>query len=393
MAVDYYKVLGVDKNASEDELKKQYRLLSKKYHPDLQNGKTDAEKKEAEEKFKEINEAYSVLGDPEKRKKYDTFGSADNVPHGFGGGGFDPMGFFRKHFHSAFGDSGFGFDTDFGHGPQSYNPDGPKDGRNVNISIEISFEEALYGVNKKFDIQFEETCQSCKGTGAEGGETITCPSCYGTGYVVREFGGMGKLRTMCSMCNSSGRVPKSRCHVCHGKTTTLVNHEINIIIPRGVENGDTLKVAGEGEHGLNGGRNGDLFITLRIGDCKVYKRAGLHLQTTFYLPSIAIGVIDRIDVNTPWGYKKVEIPKTPETDGTYIVKVPGYGVRRKSHGQEVSGDLYVQIVPEAISNLTNEQKKLAKKLYESLTMTNTPLRQKHDMEMREFNDAAMPFKK
>lgn len=389
MAKDYYKSLGVERTASADEIKKSYRTLSKRYHPDLQNGKSDEEKKTAEEKFKEINEAYSVLSDPDKKRNYDQTGSADNIPHGFGGGGFDPMSFFRKHFHSAFGDFDFGFGPGGGMGSRNYNPDAPRRGKDVSIELEISFEEAIYGVNKKFDIQFTELCHSCNGTGADNNETIPCPRCGGTGRITRQFGGSGTLQTICSHCEATGRIPKNVCHVCHGTKTETVKHNINIIIPPGVDNGDTLKVGGEGEHGINGGQNGDLYISMRVTGNSIYKRAGNHLQTIFYVPSTSIGITDKINVHTPWGYVKVDIPKKCEADGTLLVKIPGYGIRKKN----VSGDLYVQVIPEPIANLTNEQKKLLKKLNETIEMSNTPLRQKLDMDVRKFNDNAMAFKK
>ena len=372
MEKDYYKILGVEKTATDDELKKAYRSLSKKYHPDLQQGKSESEKKHAEEMFKDINEAYSVLGDKDKRHKYDTYGAADMSGAGFGPGGFDPMSFFRNHFSDAFGDFGFefGFGGSRGGGfrrPRN-SPDAPKDGRDIKISLDIPFEEALFGVTRSFDIKFDERCQSCNGTGSKNGEMDTCPECGGTGMVTIQLMSNFIQSSTCPRCHGTGSIPKSTCDVCHGMKTSKVEHHIHIHIPAGVDSGATLRVPGEGEHGTKGGRNGDLYISLSVGESELFKRSKLDLFTRVYVPAFDFFTKDSVSVATPWGKQDVKIPTSQGEDGSFMVKLSGYGVRRKSHtGGEVSGDLYVFIIPEIPGKLTEQQKKLAKKLSDSFS--------------------------
>lgn len=371
MSKNYYEVLGVPKTATEDELKKAYRTLSKKYHPDLQQGKSDAEKKAAEEKFKDINEAYSVLGDKDKRQKYDTFGTAEvNGGSGFGAGGFNPMEFFRRHFGSHFGDFDFGWDTDDSDAPRRTDYSAPKDGRNVEIGLEISFEEALYGSTREFDIKFRETCHHCKGSLSDNGQVSTCKACNGTGIRTIHHGMNFFQSTTCPECGGSGTIPEKMCHVCGGSGEEEISHHINIKIPRGVDTGERLRVPGEGEHGLNGGKNGDLYITVKVMEHPLFFRSRQNLSTLVYIPAIAVGVMDEIEVATPWGKKTIKIPDRLQNDGTFVVKMTGYGMKCTKRGMDLTGDLFVKIVPDPMINLTDKQKKLARKLLESITPNN-----------------------
>ena len=393
MQKDYYSILGVGKNATDDELKSAYRSLSKRYHPDLQQGKSESEKKEAEEKFKEINEAYSILGDKDKRKNYDNFGTADFNGGGFGSGGFDPMSFFRSHFGADFGNFGFGFGHGGGMHRKQDNPNAPKDGRDVEISLEISFEEALYGVNREFDIKFGDTCDHCNGTGSEDGKLDDCPTCGGSGMVSHRIAANFFQSTTCPKCHGSGSFAKTPCHKCNGSKICSTNHHINMRIPAGVDRGEILRVPHEGCRGINGGNNGDLYISLRVRDSKLFARSGEHLATTVYVPSVSIGIVDTVDVPTPWGTKKIKIPNTQSKNGVYEVKISGYGIRSKERGQDVAGDLFVSIVPETIVNTTPEQKSLIEKLVKTITDNNLKLSSNHKKIVDEFNTNASKFKK
>jgi len=397
MEKDYYSILGVERTASEDDIKKAYRSLSKRYHPDLQQGKSDEEKKASEEKFKEINEAYSVLGDKEKRQQYDTFGSAE-TRGGFGPGGIDPMEFFRQahasHFGSFgdFGDFGFGF----GGGMHRNRPDpnAPKDGRDIAFDMEVSFNEAVFGATREFDVTIEEKCSHCHGTGGDDAETITCPECGGTGMATRRFsGGFGSngiLQTACPKCGATGQIPKTTCHVCNGNKTEQVKHHIKITIPRGISTNEHLRVPGEGEHGVNGGNNGDLYIIVHVAESELFKRNGDNLYTDAYIPAVGVGILDKIEVATPYGTKKIRLPKTFGADGKHVAHLAGCGIRRETPNGEVKGDLYITISTEPIANLTDEQKKLCKQLLDSLTESNkTKPRMDHEKLVQEF-EASKP---
>ena len=369
MSNDYYSVLGVEKSASEDELKKAYRSLSKKYHPDLQQGKSDSEKKEAEEKFKEINEAYSILGDAEKRKQYDTFGTAEPGGAGFGPGGFDPMSFFRSHFGSAFDDFDFSFGGGRGGHRRKSDPNAPKNGKDVEIGLEISFEEAIFGTTREFDIKFMERCEHCKGTGSDDGIEKTCDMCNGSGMVTQHIMANFIQSTTCPKCHGHGSMPSTPCHVCNGSGRSPANHHINIHIPCGVDTGARLRVPGEGEHGINGGKNGDLYISLDVGQSELFERSGMDLHVNVFIPSVGVGILETVDVPTPYGKKTIKIPKKIDHDGIFRAKIPNCGVKKTTLG-EFCGNMYVNIVPEPLTNLKDSQKKLCKKLLDSIDASN-----------------------
>lgn len=387
MGKNYYDILGVAKTASEDELKKAYRTLSKKYHPDLQQGKTDAEKKEAEDKFKDINEAYSVLSDSQKRQKYDKFGTTDFNGMGSGPRGFDPMAFFRQHFRGDFPGFDFGFGGGSGQRSGESNPNAPTRGRDVETTLKISFKESIFGVHRTFEVKFSEKCSECNGTGAEGGNVEQCPTCQGTGmFTTQPLPGFISSVT-CPKCHGMGYSVKTHCHVCHGSGMQKVNHPIDILIPKGVMNGERLLVRNEGEKGLNGGPNGNLYLRLEVEENSLFTRCGdggLHIMTKVFIPSITVGLVDTVTVPTPYGTQTVKLPSKPKSDGSFMVTIPGCGVKRNLHGREVTGDLCALIIPEPISKLTPEQKKLAERLMKSLKDSNSPMTTEHNKAVSDY---------
>ena len=279
---DYYEVLGVAKTATDDELKKAYRKLAKKYHPDA----NPDNKEEAEEKFKEVNEAYETLSDPQKRKMYDQFGF--DGPQGFGGGSGGPFGGGYYSYSSSgfdgfsdFGDLGDIFSSFFGGGARTNSRQqerGPRKGADLNLNLELSFEEAFLGVEKEIVITRPETCAVCHGSGARPGTTVTkCSVCNGTGTVRQVqttiLGQMQTTRT-CTNCHGTGEVIKEPCDNCKGKGTVRKQAKIKVKIPAGIDDNQTVVLRGEGEPGEKGGAKGDLYITVRLKKSNVYTRNG-----------------------------------------------------------------------------------------------------------------------
>ena len=279
---DYYEILGVNKNATDDELKKAFRKLAKKYHPDA----NPDNKAEAEKKFKEVNEAYEVLSDPQKRKMYDQFGTAD-PQQGFGGAG-GPFGGGNGYYSYSssgwddFGDLGDIFSSFFGGGFSGQRANrrnnGPRKGEDLNLNIDISFEESFLGVEKEIVISRQETCEVCKGSGAKPGTNpIKCPTCGGTGQIRQTQNTiLGQVQTTrtCSACHGTGEVISTPCENCHGKGTVRKNPKVNLKIPAGIADNQTVVLRGEGNPGKKGGPAGDLYITVRIKRSAIYKRDG-----------------------------------------------------------------------------------------------------------------------
>jgi molecular chaperone DnaJ len=336
---DYYKILGVDRNASDEEIKRAYRRLARKYHPDLNPGN-----KEAEEKFKEINEAYSVLGDPEKRKQYDRGETFDFT-------GFD---FSRPDFADIF-DFGFGdiFSEFFGKRKVS-----PSKGGDILTGIEINLEDAYRGITRPVNITRNINCARCGGKGAEAVQS--CPSCKGTGYVGASRG-FFSFRQTCPTCKGSGERISKVCSSCHGTGKTPVTETINVKIPAGVEDGERLKVRGMGEAGEAGGPPGDLYIEVHIRPHSVFKREGkdLYVEVPVTFPEAALGA--RIEVPTMDGPVIMNLP--PGSQGGQKFKLKGKGMPGKHGGY---GDLYAVIkivVPERIGPEGEELIKRLKTLY------------------------------
>lgn len=344
---DYYEVLGVSKTASDDEIKKSYRSLAKKYHPDV------CKEPDAEAKFKEVQEAYEVLSDSTKRQQYDQFGHDGPM----GSGGFD--GF---NFGGGFGGFEDIFSSFFGGGSRQRTQNGPTRGRNLKTSITLTFEEAAFGVEKEITLNKYDTCKDCSGTGAMSGKDIeTCPQCRGRGRVVVEqnsFFGRVQTETVCPRCNGKGKVIKNKCTTCHGEGRIKNISKLKVKIPSGVEDEQTLTVSGKGEAGLNGGLNGDLYISLTVKPHDLFERDGVHLYCEIPITFSQAALGDSIEVPTLEGKCILKIPAGTQT-GTKF-RIAGKGIKNARTGE--TGNLYVVAKIVTPSKLSNEQKELFKKL-------------------------------
>lgn len=364
---DYYDVLGVLKTASDDEIKQAYRKLAKKYHPDLNPGN-----KEAEEKFKEINEAYEVLSDKDKRSKYDQFGHAAFDPNaGFGGGGF-----------SGFSGSGFtgsftGFDdilnSMFGGGfgrSSSSRPDAPMGGSDLQYRITISFEEAAFGCKKEIQYRREEFCGACSGTGAAAGsEAKTCPTCKGTGTVrvqQNSFFGMVQSTRTCDACGGTGKIIEKPCERCKGKGRVMVAKTVTVNIPAGIDDGQTLRLGGKGGMGYNGGPDGDLLVTVSVRNHKQFIREGYDLYLNYTIPMTVAVLGGEVTVPTLSGDVKYKIPEGTQSGTTFRLR--GQGIQRLNGSTK--GDLLVNCTVEIPKRLTDSQREAFEQFAETMGETN-----------------------
>lgn len=365
MSKDYYDILGVSRTATEDEIKKAFRKISKENHPDMQVGKSDAEKKAAEAKFKEASEAYDTLSNKEKREKYDMMG---NGGQSSGFGNFREADDIFSKFASQFGGFGgmHGFrDSAFSsYTNQAPDPNGPEDGADVQIALDVSFKESLFGVVKEFDINVEDVCHTCNGTGtADGKGFAKCPYCNGTGMMQQSHGNMF-IQSTCPYCHGQGYSNSNPCPTCYGSKRNPKRKHVSIKIPAGVQNGSKLRVAGGGQTGIKGGRNGDLYCVLRVQNSDLFKRQGYDLFTTLYVSPITASIGGDAEVYTPYGTIKIKIP-AGTTTGKQL-RVPGKGLKAPN----VVGDLYLNIEIEPLVNLTNEQKDLLKAFNATVTAKN-----------------------
>ena len=354
---DYYEILGVQKGASADEIKRSYRNLALKYHPDRV---TVDKKKEAEDRFKEISEAYAVLSDPQKRSQYDRFGhagidsrySAEDI---FKGADFstifEDLGFGGSIFEDIF--DGFGM---FGGGFSQRRRGGPTHGRSLEFEIGISFKEAAFGTKKTLTVPRNEMCQVCKGEGtAPGTGKTTCPSCKGKGQILQSTG-FFSIRQTCPNCRGEGKIIKKPCSRCSGTGMNRETKRIEVSIPAGVDTGSRLRVQGEGEAGLNGGPRGDLFIYLRVKDHPIFERHGYDIicEVPISFPLAALG--GEIDVPTLNGRVVMKIPEGVQSGR--IFRLAGKGIKRlRGYG---TGDELVKIIVETPSRLNLEQKRILK---------------------------------
>ena len=369
---DFYKILGVDRNASDSEIKAAYRNLAKKYHPDLYTNKTDAEKKEAEEKFKQINHAYTVLSDPEKKQIYDQYGSENGPqfdPNASGFGGFGGMGF-DDIFSSIFGG--------FAGGGTTSRRNAPQGGSDVEVELTLSFEEAVFGCEKNIRIKRVENCPDCNGTGAKNGSSFkTCSKCGGSGYVnriQRTVFGQIQTQTQCPDCRGKGKIVLENCKTCNGQGRVEKIREIRVTIPAGVDNGQHKTMRGEGHHGINGGARGDLIIYLKVESHKYFKRRNADVMIEVPISPIDAALGGSITIPTLKGKTTVKIP-----DGTQsgkIITIKGQGIKKlNSLG---FGDFYVKFVVETPTSLTREQKEMLNKLRDSLNNKQMPMRKKFE---------------
>ena len=351
---DYYDVLGVDKSADATAIKKAYRKLAMKYHPDKNPGD-----KEAEEKFKEINEAYEVLSDETKRRNYDQFGHEGVNGQGFGGaGGFGGQGFggFDDIFGDIFGDMfGGGFS-----GGSRQRRRGPERGADIKQRVNISFEEAAFGKKVKVKINRSEECDQCHGSGAKPGTSKkTCPTCHGSGQVQSvqrtPFGNIASTRT-CSTCNGEGEVIDSPCSKCHGKGSIRKTKTIEVDIPAGIDNGQMIKLGGQGELGTRGGPRGDLYIEVNVQSHPLFTRDGydVYLEMPITFAQATLG--DKIQVPTLDGKVEYEVPEGTQT-GT-VFRLKGKGIPKLK--SNVRGDQYVKVTVEIPKKLNEKQKELVR---------------------------------
>ena len=356
---DYYEVLGVSKDASAEDIKKAYRKMAKECHPDLHPND-----KQAEERFKELNEANEVLSDPEKRAQYDRYGFDGPNMGGFGGAGAGAGGMGGFDF-GGFGGMGDIFDQLFGGGMGgAQRRNAPQQGNDLRYELRITFEEAAFGCEKSFEFTRNETCDSCHGSGAKPGtQPKTCPTCKGTGQVRVSGGFMVTVRT-CSTCGGTGKVITDKCPICGGAGQVRKRRTASVKVPAGIDNGQTIVMNGQGESGRNGGPNGDLYIQVTVRPHKLFRRDGanLHLDMPISFTQAALGA--DIDVPTLGGGKTTfHIPEGTQNDAEFRIKGAGIQQLRSSY----RGDLILHIRVEVPRRLSEKQKELLRKFDEAST--------------------------
>jgi len=368
---NYYEVLGVDKNATEEEIKKAYRKLAKKYHPDANPNN----KEEAEAKFKEVNEAYENLSDPQKRKMYDQFGA--NGPQGFGQGGFGGQGGYYSYNGSGFdgfgdfGDLGDIFSSFFGGGfggrNSSARRNGPSKGADLNVRMEITFEQAFMGVEKEIVITRDEECTVCHGTGAKPGTSpIKCPTCHGTGQVTQVqntiLGQMQTTRT-CSACHGTGEIINEPCENCRGKGTVRKQPKIKVKIPAGIDDNQTVVLRGEGEPGKKGGPKGDLYITVKVKNHSVFTRKGNNVLCDIPITMTQAALGAELEIPMVDGSKeKYKIPEGTQTGTKFTIRNKGF----KSINSNSIGEFIFTVVVQTPKRLTREQRDLLLQLAKTM---------------------------
>ena len=359
---DYYEVLGVAKTASDDEIKKAYRSLAKKYHPDMNPGD-----KEAEVKFKEVNEAYAVLSDSDKRQKYDRFGHAAFDPASGGGSGFGGFGGFGADFD--FGDI---FSSFFGGGSSSRSRQNmPMEGEDIVTRVTVSFEEAAFGCKKEVNFARIESCPDCSGSGAEKGTSAeTCKNCRGSGRVtVQQQTMLGYMQTQktCPECRGSGKIIKNPCKNCNGKGRIKLNKKLEVNIPAGIDNRQNIILRSQGSAGLNGGSNGDLIIEVRVREDRIFERDGNNIYCEVPISFVEAALGAEIDVpKLGGGTEKLRIPEGTQSGTSFTMKgkgIPDINTKRK-------GDAIITVSVETPKNLTQEQKKLLEAFGNSLSEKN-----------------------
>ena len=364
---DYYEVLGISKGASEDEIKKAYKKMARKYHPDL-----NPDNKEAEEKFKEVNEAYEVLSDPDKKARYDQYGHAGVDPNFGAGAGFD--GSFD------FGDLGdiFGnfFGGGFGGGGRRTNPNAPQRGESIRLSLTISFEEAAFGCEKEITVERMEQCGTFSGSGCAAGTTPeVCPDCHGTGQVqVRRQTPMGVFATSspCGRCGGKGKIIHQPCPDCRGTGAVRKRKTIKASVPAGIDNGQTISIRGQGHAGKNGGPAGDLLITITVRPHELFRREGTSVlcEAPITFAQAVLGA--ELEIPTIDGKVKYDLPEGTQSGTTFRLK--GKGI--PSINGRGRGDQYVTVYIETPRNLNKEQKDALKKFAETMGDNNYEERRK-----------------
>ncbi|OQW32337.1 MAG: molecular chaperone DnaJ [Nitrospira sp. SG-bin2] len=340
---DYYDILGVEKTASDDELKKAYRKMARQHHPDLHTG--DHQKKSAEEKFKEINEAYETLSDQDRRKRYDMFGHAGGQQ---GAGGFDGFDFNRGGFGDVFNDI---FEDFFG---QSRGGGRTERGSDLQYNLELSFEEAVYGKEAKLKIPRWEGCVDCNGTGAKSASSIrTCPSCKGAGQL-RFQQGFFSVSRPCGQCNGAGQIVTEPCPVCQGRQRVYKERTIAVHIPAGIETGMRLRLSNEGEHGANSGPPGDLYVAITVKPHPIFQRKGLDILCDVPINLVTAVLGGKVEVPTLKGDTVIKVPAGTQQDK--VLKIKGLGIPSLKGG--ATGDQLYTIKIQIPTKLTARQKEL-----------------------------------
>lgn len=370
---DYYEVLGVNKNATDDELKKAYRKLAKKYHPDA----NPDNKKEAEAKFKEVNEAYETLSNPQKRKMYDQFGA--DGPQGFGGAG-GPFGGQNGYYSyngsgfdgfDDFGDLGDIFSSIFGGGfggrTSSSRKQGPTKGADLNVRLDLTFEQAFSGIEKEIVITRDEECSVCHGSGAKTGTSpIKCPTCHGTGQVTQvQSTILGQMQTTrpCSACHGTGKIIKEPCENCRGKGTVRKQPKIKVKIPAGIDDNQTVVLRGEGEPGKKGGPKGDLYITVKIKRNSIYTRKGNNVLCEIPITITQATLGAELEIPMVDGTKeKYKIPEGTQTGSKFIIRNRGF----KSINSTITGDFVFTVTVQTPKRLSKEQRELLVQLAKTM---------------------------
>lgn len=354
---DYYEVLGISKTADDAEIKKAYRVLAKKYHPDMNPGDAEAEKK-----FKEASEAYAVLSDPEKRRQYDQFGHA--AFEGGGAGGFGGFDFNSADFGDIFGDI---FGDFFGGGRRRGANNGPMKGANIRTSVRITFEEAVFGVSKEIELTLKDECATCHGTGAKPGTSPeTCTKCGGKGQVVftqQSFFGTVRNVQSCPECNGTGKVIKEKCADCHGTGYIANRKKIQVSIPAGIDNGQSVRIRDKGEPGTNGGPRGDLLVEVIVARHPIFQRQDYNIFSTVPISFAVAALGGDVVVDTVDGKVIYEVKPGTQTDTK--VRLKGKGVP-SLRNKEVRGDHYVTLVVQTPERLSGEAKELLKQ-FDALT--------------------------
>ena len=336
---DYYEILGVSRNATDEELKKAYRQLAIKYHPDR-----NPDNEKAEEKFKEINEAYSVLSDSVKRAQYDQFGTVDDngFSSNFTASSFDDIfSNISSMFGDIFGDYGF----------EEKRRKRPQKGEDIKIELTIDFKEAVFGAEKEIEIKRKKVCEACEGTGAEKGGFETCSYCRGTGEVIYSQGFLSVRRT-CPKCGGRGKIIKNRCKKCGGAGYVYDTEKINVKIVQGIDSGNIIRIAGYGGPGSNGGPSGDLYIYVNVKEHEFFKRKGrdIYVKIPISVAQAALG--SNIKIPTIWGEHELYVPPGTQSGKTFTIKHKGVELSGSR------GNQYVEIDVKIPTKLNQKQKEL-----------------------------------
>ncbi len=355
---DYYEVLGVSRNASDDEIKKAYRKLAKQYHPDMNPGD-----KSVEAKFKEASEAYAILSDADKKRQYDQFGHAAFEQGGAGAGGFDfnNMGDMGDIFGDIFGDL-------FGGGRRSQRANnGPMKGANLRTGIRITFEEAVFGCEKELELTLKDECNTCHGSGAKAGSTPeTCSKCGGRGQVTftqQSLFGMVRNVQTCPDCRGTGKIIKEKCPDCYGSGYISSKKKIQVSVPAGIDDGQSIRIRGKGEPGTNGGERGDLLVEVSVSRHPIFQRQDYDIYSTAPMSFAQAALGGDVRISTVDGDVLYEVKPGTQTDTK--VRLRGKGVPTLRN-KAVRGDHYVTLVVQVPTKLTNEQKELIKKFDDSM---------------------------